>query len=416
MKKIRHILILAVNLITLFACTSKEHVNNYSKTECGQLKLSMGVNVILSGNAPASRATIDTKDFLIAIYDAKTGSITQDVNKENAKYTYATMPKIITLYTGDYYILASSHTEIPSAAWETPFYQGKSDMFTIKKAAITEVLDIGCKQQNAKVTVSYTDKLKKELTDYDVTVSNLNNYLLFEKEEARAGYFKPEKLKAVLNGIRHDGEIISAQATLDSVKPGEHRNIQFDVVLSGHLQLSVNINTGVDTIDHNIILPPGDSTIIDPAPAPEEPNEPEEPKAEEVISIVGRGFDIDTPVEFSVGEIQEVIVDIKAENQIYDLWVEIDSPFLTEEELSSLALPIPKKFNLGNLTPALKEAFGPTGLGLIGNDEVRGKSSLVFDISRFTSLLLQAGTHKFIITIGDFDGYELQKTLTLVNH
>ncbi len=107
------------------------------------------------------------------------------------------------------------------------------------------------------------------------------------------------------------------------------------------------------------------------------------------------------------------MVDIDVPQQIYNLWVEIESEFLTEEELGTLG--IPKKFNLGDLTPALKTAFGPEGLGLI-DGEVRGKTSLVFNITDFTSLLLQAGTHKFIITVDDYDGASLTKTLTLINY
>ena len=58
-----------------------------------------------------------------------------------------------------------------------------------------------------------------------------------------------------------------------------------------------------------------------------------------------------------MGETKDVVVDIAASKQIYNLWVEIDSPFLTEEELGGLG--IPKKFNLGDLTPALKTASVP---------------------------------------------------------
>lgn len=419
MKRFRNIFILMASLIFLWACSQKEHLEYEPKTEIGKLKLGMKVEVVLTEATPASRATVDTKNFTVAICDAKTGSIAQDVNKTDAVYTYSEMPEIITLYTGEYYIVASSQSEMPAAEWETPYYQGRSDIFTIKKAAITEVLDINCTQQNVKVTVSYTDKLKKELTSYYATISLSNSgedYLTFNKEENRAGYFKPDKLKAILNGTRYDGEVVSAQVEIDSVQPGQYQNIQFDVILTGELQLTIDINTDVNVIDKDITVPPSDSTITDPTPGPVDPEEPDEPNPEDVLSIIGRGFDIEQPIEFAVGETQEVVVDIQAENQIYDLWVEIDSPFLTEEELNSLAQPIPKKFNLGNLSPALKEAFGPEGLGLIGKEDVRGKSSLVFDITRFTSLLLQPGTHKFIITVSDFDGYELQKTLMLVNH
>lgn len=415
MKKITRIFIFAAGLVFWLACSQREHIEYEPKAETGSLQLNMGIKVTTTETQPASRA-VGTDDFTVSVYDVATGSVAQDVNKQDAVYRYADMPEIITLYTGNYYVVASSASEMPAAEWESPFYQGTSDTISIKKAAVSTIDPIECTQKNVKVTVSYTDNLKKELSDFYATISLSNSssdYLTFNKTTSQAGYFKPEKLKAVLNGTRYDGEVVSTLVEIAEVRSGQHQHIEFDVILTGHLQLAVNINTDVDIIDKDIVVPPGDSTIVDPNPGEDEPVTP---TPENTIAIVGQDFDIDQAIEFAVGETKTVVVDITAPNQIYDLWVEIDSPFLTEEELNSLALPIPKKFNLGNLTSELKEAFGPDGLGLIGNEEVRGKTSLVFDITRFTSLLLQAGTHKFIITVSDYDGYELTKTLTLVNH
>lgn len=415
MKKVTRIFILTVGLASLFACSKKEHLEYESKPETGSLNLNVGIKVTVSEAQPATRA-VNTDDFTVKVYDATTGNVAQDVNKQDAVYRYADIPEIITLYTGDYYVVASSHEEMPAAEWETPFYEGKSDIITIKKAAISTVEPIECTQQNVKVTVSYTNNLRKELTDFYSTISLSNSssdYLTFNKSTTQAGYFKPDKLKAVLNGTRYDGEVVSTVVEIDDVTPGQHQNIEFDVILTGHLQLTVNVNTDVDIINKDVIVPPGDSTITDPNPGPDDPVPP---TPENTINIVGQGFDIDQAIEFAVGETKAIVVDITAPNQIYDLWVEIDSPFLTEEELGSLALPIPKKFNLGDLTTELKNAFGPDGLGLIGKEDVRGKTSLVFDITRFTSLLLEAGTHKFIITVSDYDRFELTKTLTLINH
>ncbi len=415
MKRLTRIFILTAGLISLFACSKKEHLDYETNTETGSLNLNIGIKVTVAGAQPATRA-ISTDDFIVSVYDVKTGNIAQDVNKQDAVYRYADMPELITLYTGDYYIVASSSKEMPAAEWESPFYQGTSDTITVKKATVSTTEPIECTQQNVKVTVSYTDNLKKELTDFYATVSlsnSDNDYLKFEKTTTEAGYFKPEMLTAVLNGTRYDGEEVSSVFKIDDVHPGQYQNIEFDVVLTGRQQLTININTDVDIIDKDIVVPPGDSTITDPQPGPVDPVPP---TPENTITITGRGFDIDQPIEFTKGETITVVVDIAAPNQIYDLWVEIDSPFLTEEVLNSLTPPMPKKFNLGNLTPELKNAFGPDGLGLIGKEDVRGKTSLVFDITRFTSLLLEAGTHKFIITVKDYENNELTKTLTLINH
>lgn len=412
MKRFARVFIFLIALFSVLAC-KKEHIGADPRTESGSLRLNMGINVLLTQNTtPASRAAIDTKDFIVTVYDNKTGAIALDVNKADAVYEYGNMPEIVALYTGEYYIVASSLREMPAAAWETPYYQGTSEVFTIKKSSVTQLADINCTQENVKVTVSYTEKLQKELTSYHAVIalsSNENAHLDFDKTAALAGYFKPEKLIAVLNGERYDGEIIRARVDLDSIKPGQHQNIEFDVTYSS-MQLTIHVNTDVDVIDKDIVVPPDDDPVEDPDTIPVDPT-PGPPS--EAISIMGRGFDIDNAIEFAVGETKEVVVDINATHQIYNLWVEIESEFLTEEELGSLG--IPKKFNLGDLTPALKAAFGAEGLGLIDGD-VRGKTSLVFDISKFTALLLQAGTHKFIITVDDYENSSLTKTLTLVNH
>lgn len=412
MKRFTRVFIFLTALFVVLSC-KKEHVEFDPHTESGSLRLNMGINVLLTQNtSPSSRAAIDTKNFIVTIYDNKTGTIAQDVNKSDAVYEYGNMPEIIALYTGEYYIVASSLKEMPAAAWETPYYQGTSEIFTIKKASVTQLADITCTQQNVRVTVSYTETLKRELISYHAVIalsSNEDAHLDFDKNANLAGYFKPEKLVAVLNGERPDGEIIRARVDLDSIKPGQHQNIEFDVTFSA-LQLNIHVNTDVDVINKDIIVPPDEDPIEDPDTIPVNPT-PGPPS--ESISIVGRGFDIDNAIEFAVGETQNVVVDIDVPQQIYNLWVEIESEFLTEEELGTLG--IPKKFNLGDLTPALKTAFGPEGLGLI-DGEVRGKTSLVFNITDFTSLLLQAGTHKFIITVDDYDGASLTKTLTLINY
>lgn len=413
MKRFTHFFIFLITLFSALSC-KKEHVGYDPKTECGSLQLNkMGINVLITQTSPNSRAAISTDDFIVTVYDNKTGTVAQDVNNLNATYTYGKMPEIITLYTGEYYIVASSLKEMPAAAWETPYYEGKSEIFTIKKSTVTPLADINCTQQNVKVTVSYTEKLRKELTSFYAVIalsSDENAHLEFDKEAKNAGYFKAEKLIATLNGARPDGESVCANVALNSIKPGQHQNIEFDVSFSS-MKLNIHINTDIDVIDKDIIVPPDeDEPIEDPDTIPSDPT-PGLPS--DAISIVGRGFDIDKTIEFAVGENKEVVVDINATKRIHNLWVEIDSPFLTEEELGTLG--IPKKFNLGDLTPELQTAFGPGGLGLIDGD-VRGKEALVFDISQFTALLMQAGTHKFIITVEDYENNSLTKTLTLVNH
>ena len=107
-----------------------------------------------------------------------------------------------------------------------------------------------------------------------------------------------------------------------------------------------------------------------------------------------------------------VVVNIEAENGFSNLKVKIDSETLTPELLEEVGLA--SEFDLaypGDLRTGLESLGFPVG------DQVLGKTTLKFDITKFTPLLGSYGpaTHKFIITAIDQSGNSVEKTLTLIS-
>lgn len=388
---------------TLLACNGKDTPNyppdpinppTPGKTKSGQLELVLKVEVNVTTKAP------NTDSYIVKICNAGTETVAKDINGTSAIYTCATVPAIVTLPVGDYQVCAFSH-ELTAVEWDKPYYHGVSDVITIQESKMTQGGSVTCKLQNVKVTVDYGPNLLEELADFVVVVNNGTGFKEFTRSETRAAYFSEAPLTVTLNGTRHDGEKVSKQVKYTDVEAGQHRKITMEVEFyDGYTQpdLQVDVTTKVYNLNENVEV--------------EEPEieDPEQPDPDTEVSIKGDGFDIKQPVSYPQYEQRTVIVNIFAEVKIQDLWVEIISDFLTEEELESLK--IPKRFNLADLTPELKETFGPNGLGLIGNDPIRGAESMKFDITTFTSMLPE-GSHKFVLTLKDKENNTVSENLIL---
>ena len=153
-------------------------------------------------------------------------------------------------------------------------------------------------------------------------------------------------------------------------------------------------------------------------PGGEDPNPPTPPGDEDAITLTSETLDVDGVNEaekFGPG-IKDAIVNIHSDAGVRNLNVEIISDFLTEEFLSGVGLTT--RFDLANADDTKEMDNGETlatnlrGLGFPVNSDVTGKNDLVFDITGFMPLILQAGDHKFVITVTDAKG--AQKGITLL--
>ena len=107
-----------------------------------------------------------------------------------------------------------------------------------------------------------------------------------------------------------------------------------------------------------------------------------------------------------------VVVDVAAPAGITDFTVKIESPCLTAEVLGDLGLA--QEMNLVNpATEAMSEGLKELGFP-IGN-EVKGKTSLSFDISQLVPMIAmiynEDSNHNFVLTVTDADNQKTAGTL-----
>lgn len=402
--------VLTLASIALLNYSCQDETIVYVREESGELKAKFELKVEVESIDPAragkaaitrSGEIVPTDDFIVTIYKASN-------NEKIGNWRYSEMPEILTLLTGRYRIEAQSDF-LKDAAWEEPYYFGSRE-FDIVKSSVTQINDMVCTLQNVKVGIYYAQNLLDELESFSVTVENGRGVLEFSREETRYGYFTAAPLTITLNGVRHDGERVNHVEKITTVRAGEFHKVTLNVVLVGDLNASLRVDVSTVLIEKGVEIPLEEDVITDPDNPGGGGTDPT-PDPDPVLSITGRnGLNINQPITYAQGNVRQVIVDIVAETGIYDLWVEIDSPFLTDELLGEMGLP--KRFNLADLTPELQEVFGPDNLGLIGRDPVRNSTNLVFDITNFTNLL-DINTHKFIITLKDNNNTTKTQVLTL---
>lgn len=103
-------------------------------------------------------------------------------------------------------------------------------------------------------------------------------------------------------------------------------------------------------------------------------------------------------------------VDIAAPKGIANLFVTIDSPTLTKEDLQGVGLD--SNFDLAN-PGSLDSAL--SGLGFPTGDKVVGKTSILFDITQFMSMLdMFKSEHRFILKVVDAQGQAAEQTITFL--
>ena len=134
--------------------------------------------------------------------------------------------------------------------------------------------------------------------------------------------------------------------------------------------------------------------------------------AAEDPSIVCRQFDLDQPKVIAPG--QEIDVDINTTTGITAFVVTITSETLNEETLGAVGLK--PSFDLCNITDEAElAALTSETIGFPVNDEVKGKTSMTFSISKFVDMLIIfPGTHQFTLAITNEGGSTTTKTLTLI--
>lgn len=423
--KIYSLFVMMMSAVIFTGCddTWKPGDYEFAKNTGGISLTSIDVDIDDNPNV-VSRSTIDTSDFLVTITDKATGK-TASFNNQECSWTYSEMPEVFTLPVGTYTAFVESHKQ-EKAAWATPYYQGSAD-FEIKDGEITSIGTVVCSFASVKVSVRYSEALKKVMSsDSEVNVvCNDEGALTWTSAETRAGYFEAvdgsTTLIATFNGTVQ-GQSVTKIKEFTDVKKGNYYIITF-TLKSGDSTVpdefgnidpngGITVDAGIEETDEPGNINPGDDpdTPANQRPGneewpddPEQPENPDDPKDPDTTDAIKF-----TSTTLKLGEensndpsISPAVVVIAAKDGIAELNVKITTDNASFEESVSGLMPM--EFDLANLDDDTAAALSSIGLPV--NDEVKGKTSIDFDITALAPLLSSfPGTHRFIISVKDANG------------
>ncbi len=240
----------------VFVCSCKKDNDNRPTSESGKLSVSVGVEVFTGKINTSWKSTLDTEDFKVLICK-NTGEVVKTFERA------ADMPDEITLETGEYYVTAHSNNFLP-AAFENPYYFGKSENFNLSKEEHRTVT-VNCELANCAVSVTYSGNIQSDFTDYYATVSISDSALKYEKDEARTGYFdlKPISIEALLVYSMVNGSSQTKLLTgiIEDPQAKKHYEVRLDASVNDGIA-SVNIYLD-DSTDYELVeISEGDTNGI----------------------------------------------------------------------------------------------------------------------------------------------------------
>ena len=211
--------------------------------------MSMNINVLITEETANGRVNaVETDNFRVTIFDVAGNEI-------QVFDPFSSAPSSVALATGEYYVEAHSNNLV-DAAFDNPYYFGRSVNFTIDKEETTSV-DIEATLANCKVAFVYSTDVLNDFDIYEgtVTVSGSGNSLTYVTGETREGFFvtsSPLEIEVRLTYNKLDGSTISRSFTtsINDPQPQTQYNINVDASLDdGEIVFNLIVNEDVQTID-----------------------------------------------------------------------------------------------------------------------------------------------------------------------
>lgn len=440
MKKL-YIYTLAAAAMIATGCSKEDpFTGSTNETEGQILKSAIAVDMKVDETVRQNirtRADVSLDDFTVIF--TKPGSETPV-----KKYKYSEMPDVVTLPTGDYTCTAT-YGENRIAEWESPYFLGVSDTFTVNPYEITSyVAPIECRLNNIKVTIEFDPVLKSRMSqdsyvEVKVGANSGLNFTLAESEAGKAGYFMhtaESTLVATFNG-KIDGVNAVETKSMKNVAKGNHYKITFklhdhsgDPTGDSDAEVKIDANVTITDIERNIDI--ADEPLLDDSERPTEEPETPGPGPDEPSAWDGPSVEAESPLKLPAKDEWEaidgvvsfecaytvsdpasahVVLNFESKSGFEEFYAEINSPNLTPDELAGVGLA--SHLDLVNDEEGLWDALN--GLGLPTN--VGGLKSSKFDISTFMPLLavFGAGTHEFEIHVKDASGELVVKLVLTFN-
>ncbi len=200
------------------------HKEDQADTEKGLLNINIGlflnVSEVENQLKSAKTALAPPDDFPVAIYDVSDHLVLQFDRASE-------IPDQVSLDPGQYYISAHSNNNLP-AAFDNPYYYGKSDVFSINPGSTTAVT-VNCALANTIVSVIYTESLRENYSEYSATVSTSAGSLVYNRDEVRMGYFQPLPINITVHLQYQDNEGATQEKIIIGIIPAPEARKKYEV-------------------------------------------------------------------------------------------------------------------------------------------------------------------------------------------
>lgn len=371
-----------------------------------------------------SAESVDINSFTVTI-EKKDGKFAQT-------WTYAELPSLVELSSGEYTVSVSS-PETEPVAWEQPSYAATKDI-AIVNGAVTPV-DMVCTLQNMKNSVYCSQHFMDQLSNFNVKIANEDGYLVWTadevgiytesdgkktitKEPSKRAYFSVKELDVNVDGYRElDGTTANLTYEINNVAARDHHIIYLDAYVTGQAAMTLRIDATVNDKNVDITLPgidPDDENIDDDIevgwgePEGDQPVTPD-PSADAPY--------VEWPANPDFAKM-DIVADMNVELMVYA--PEKIKGFIvrvSENFVPAIQMLVPGAEYLDLIgDPAAIEALGtmlPTG------DQLLGQTEVAFSLSKLVPLIASVGNqgedYVFTLEVTDEKDQQLVKSVTFYN-